>query len=69
MQPYVDPTRKMTSKKIMEDDLKKNKKWRTTSTKNDNGRLPHFFFKEYDLNKNGRQPKTNKPEDDLNYFF
>jgi hypothetical protein len=26
MQPYFDPTRKMTSKKKMEDDLKKNKK-------------------------------------------
>ena len=51
MQPYFDPTRKTTSKKMkdylkkykngrqpkkikkMEDDLKKNKKWKTTSKK------------------------------------
>ena len=48
MQPYFDPTRKTTSKK-MEDDLKKNEK---------NGRRPYLcfiamlnFLKCYDLKK------------------
>jgi hypothetical protein len=33
MQPYFDQTRNTTSKK-MEDGLKKNKRWKTTSPKN-----------------------------------
>ena len=59
MQPYFDPTRKTTSKK-MEDDLKKN----------ENGRRPQFFFEklewrtqtkmEEDFFLNGRWPKKNK---------
>jgi hypothetical protein len=43
MQPYFDPTRKTTSKK-MEDNLNKNKKWKTTSKKMNKGRQPYFFF-------------------------
>ena len=44
MQPYFDPTRKMTSNKKMEDDLKKNK-MEDDLKKNKNGRRPQ---------KNGR---------------
>ena len=41
MQPYFDPTRKKTFKK-MEDDLKKNLKMEDDLKKN--GRRPNFFF-------------------------
>ena len=44
MQPYFDPTKKTTSKK-MEDDLKKKlKNGRRPQKKLKNGRRPNFFF-------------------------
>jgi hypothetical protein len=43
MQPYFDPTREMTSKK-MEDDLKKMKKMEEDLKKNENGGQPNNFF-------------------------
>jgi hypothetical protein len=50
----------------MKDDLKRNKKWKTTSKQNENGRWPQLIFfklewqpqKRLDLKKNGRQPLT-----------
>ena len=58
MQPYFDPTRKTTSKK-MEDDLNKNKKnGRQPQQKNENGRQSNFFWKT-------RMTTSKKMEDDL----
>jgi hypothetical protein len=72
MQPYFDPTRKTTSKKMeddlqknkkMEDNLKKNKKWSTDSKrKRKNEKQPNFFLKNYndDLKKREDDLKKNK---------
>ena len=55
MQPYFDPTRKTNSKK-MEDDIKKIKKMKTTSTKKSKKmnykNEDDFNKKEDDLKKN-----------------
>jgi hypothetical protein len=66
MQPYFDPTRKMTSKNKMEDGLKKKIKLKTTRKT----RIDELKKMEYDLKKmeddpqnNGRQPQK-KMEDD-----
>ena len=75
MQPYFDPTRKTTSKK-MEDNIKQmRKKMEDDLNKNENGRRTQFFFEkvewrppikmEENLKKNGRQPQKKKMEDDL----
>ena len=56
----------------MEDDLKKNKKWKTTSKKIKNLRQPTFFWKTRTttLKKNERRPKKNKKNGRRpNFFF
>ena len=57
MQPYVDPTRKTTSKK----------KWKTTLKKNENRRQPQFVLQlEWQTqHKLEDDLKKNKMEDDL----
>ena len=57
MQPYVDPTRKTTSKKNGRRPQKKIKKWKTTSKKIKMKNNLHFFLT--------RMTTSKKMEDDL----
>jgi hypothetical protein len=63
MQPYFDPIRKTTSKKKMEDNLKKKiKNWKMTSKKKMEDNLKFFFdpTRKMTSKENGRRPQKQK---------